>query len=129
MEGLQLKPNHNLCFLTTLSGIPLNSLYLSIMSAEASTSSGQALQAKQVLYCEGRSTPLSIDEYRLLIESIGYSNTGHSDSIISDRAVCTLPPEYCEFGSHLTKCKAWLQEAHPELYEQYYSEGVPVPLK
>jgi len=36
--------------------------------------------------------------------------------------VCTLPPEYCEFGSHLTKCKAWLQEAHPNLYDQFYSD-------
>ncbi|GJJ16110.1 Translation machinery-associated protein 22 [Clathrus columnatus] len=37
-------------------------------------------------------------------------------------AVCSFPPEYCEFGSHLTKCKAWLQESHPDLFEKYYSE-------
>lgn len=36
--------------------------------------------------------------------------------------VCTFPPEYCEFGSHITKCKAWLAEEHPDLYEKYYSE-------
>ncbi|ESK89320.1 eukaryotic translation initiation factor 1-like protein [Moniliophthora roreri MCA 2997] len=36
--------------------------------------------------------------------------------------VCTFPPEYCEFGSSLTRCKAWLQENHPSLYESYYSE-------
>ncbi|KIM28248.1 hypothetical protein M408DRAFT_144967 [Serendipita vermifera MAFF 305830] len=37
-------------------------------------------------------------------------------------AVCSLPPEYCEFGSHFTKCKAWLEEAHPDLFERYYGE-------
>ncbi|KAK0236427.1 translation initiation factor SUI1 [Armillaria nabsnona] len=37
-------------------------------------------------------------------------------------AVCSYPPEYCEFGEHLTRCKEWLQEAHPDLYEKYYSD-------
>ncbi|KAL0581421.1 Translation machinery-associated protein 22 [Marasmius crinis-equi] len=37
-------------------------------------------------------------------------------------AVCTFPPEYCEFGSSLTRCKTWLQENHPSLFEKYYSE-------
>lgn len=37
--------------------------------------------------------------------------------------VCTFPVEYCEFGSHLTKCKEWLHETHADLYEKYYSEG------
>ncbi|KAG8703555.1 Translation machinery-associated protein 22 [Ceratobasidium sp. 394] len=37
-------------------------------------------------------------------------------------SVCSLPPEYCEFGSSLTKCKAWLQEEHPDLFDKYYSE-------
>jgi density-regulated protein DRP1 len=37
--------------------------------------------------------------------------------------VCSLPPEYCEFGSHFTKCKTWLEEEHPDLFQQYYSEG------
>ncbi|KAG8802377.1 hypothetical protein FRC18_007563, partial [Serendipita sp. 400] len=36
--------------------------------------------------------------------------------------VCGFPPEYCEFGSHLTKCKAWLEEEHPALFQRYYSE-------
>jgi len=36
--------------------------------------------------------------------------------------VCSLPAEYCEFGSHLTKCKTWLQENHPAVYDRYYSE-------
>ena len=31
--------------------------------------------------------------------------------------------EYCEFGSHLTRCKEWLHETHPDLFEKYYSEG------
>nr|GAT55661.1 predicted protein [Mycena chlorophos] len=36
--------------------------------------------------------------------------------------VCSYPPEYCEFGSSLTRCKDWLKERHPDLFEQYYSE-------
>ncbi|GAA5992804.1 hypothetical protein JCM11641_001045 [Rhodosporidiobolus odoratus] len=38
-------------------------------------------------------------------------------------AVCSYPPEYCEFNSKSAKCKAWLQEAHPELFAKYYSES------
>ncbi|KJA29690.1 hypothetical protein HYPSUDRAFT_126647 [Hypholoma sublateritium FD-334 SS-4] len=36
--------------------------------------------------------------------------------------VCSFPLEYCEFGSSLTKCKEWLKEEHPDLYDKYYSE-------
>ncbi|KIM78290.1 hypothetical protein PILCRDRAFT_824503 [Piloderma croceum F 1598] len=36
--------------------------------------------------------------------------------------VCTFPPEYCEFGSSLTRCKEWLQEEHPDLFDKYYSD-------
>ena|SRR6266850_1787385 len=39
------------------------------------------------------------------------------------RLVCTFPPEYCEFGNSLSKCKEWLQGQRPDLYEKYYSEG------
>ncbi|CAG8562384.1 6806_t:CDS:2 [Acaulospora colombiana] len=38
--------------------------------------------------------------------------------------VCGFPPEYCEFGSHLTKCKAWLEEKDPALFERFYGEGI-----
>ena len=37
--------------------------------------------------------------------------------------VCGFPPEYCEFGSSLTRCKEWLKEEHPVLYDRYYSDG------
>ncbi|KAG0700934.1 translation initiation factor SUI1 [Suillus ampliporus] len=36
--------------------------------------------------------------------------------------ICTFPPEYCEFGSSLTRCKEWLQGAHTQLFEKYYSD-------
>jgi len=36
--------------------------------------------------------------------------------------VCTFPLEYCEFGSHFTRCKEWLLKEHPDQYEKYYSE-------
>lgn len=38
-------------------------------------------------------------------------------------SVCTFPPEYCEFGSSLTRCKEWLQGAHSQLFDKYYSDG------
>ncbi|KAI9838654.1 MAG: Translation machinery-associated protein 22 [Sarea resinae] len=37
--------------------------------------------------------------------------------------VCTLPPEYCEFGGTVKKCKDWLENNHPDLYERLYSDG------
>ncbi|KAL6307073.1 eukaryotic translation initiation factor 1-like protein [Sparassis latifolia] len=36
--------------------------------------------------------------------------------------VCTFPVEYCEFGSRFTKCKEWLKNEHPDLFDKYYSE-------
>jgi len=36
--------------------------------------------------------------------------------------VCSFPPEYCEFGSSVSKCKTWLAEEHPDLYEKYWSD-------
>ncbi|KAF8505927.1 density-regulated protein DRP1 [Russula emetica] len=36
--------------------------------------------------------------------------------------VCTFPPEYCEFGNSLSKCKEWLQAQRSDLYERYYSD-------
>lgn len=36
--------------------------------------------------------------------------------------VCTLPPEYCEFGVSLKRCKEWLAQNEPELFDKLYSE-------
>ncbi|ANZ73641.1 BA75_00411T0 [Komagataella pastoris] len=35
--------------------------------------------------------------------------------------VCSFPPEYCEFGGTFNKCKAWLEEEHPQLFQSLYS--------
>ncbi|ELR07990.1 Translation machinery-associated protein 22 [Pseudogymnoascus destructans] len=35
--------------------------------------------------------------------------------------VCTLPPEYCEFGGTTKKCQEWLEENHPDMSERIYS--------
>lgn len=37
--------------------------------------------------------------------------------------VCSYPPEYCSYGSRISKCKKWLADAHPDLFERYYSAG------
>ncbi|VVT57150.1 uncharacterized protein SAPINGB_P005559 [Magnusiomyces paraingens] len=34
--------------------------------------------------------------------------------------VCSFPPEYCEFGGTVKRCKDWLEKAHPSLYSQLY---------
>ncbi|KAH8592047.1 translation initiation factor SUI1 [Bisporella sp. PMI_857] len=35
--------------------------------------------------------------------------------------VCTLPPEYCEFGGTVKKCQDWLQNENPTMYERLWS--------
>ncbi|KAI9869061.1 MAG: Translation machinery-associated protein 22 [Trichoglossum hirsutum] len=36
--------------------------------------------------------------------------------------VCTLPPEYCEFGGTVKKCEEWLKTNHPDMHARIYSE-------
>ncbi|KAI9824217.1 MAG: Translation machinery-associated protein 22 [Thelocarpon impressellum] len=36
--------------------------------------------------------------------------------------VCTLPPEYCEFGGTVKRCRDWLEKAHPDMFERLYSD-------
>lgn len=35
--------------------------------------------------------------------------------------ICTLPPEYCEYGGTVKKCQDWLQTAHPDMYGKIWS--------
>ncbi|KAM0564055.1 hypothetical protein ACHAPJ_000263 [Fusarium lateritium] len=35
--------------------------------------------------------------------------------------VCTLPPEYCEYGGTVKKCQEWLEKNEPELYSRIWS--------
>ncbi|OIV97399.1 hypothetical protein TanjilG_17583 [Lupinus angustifolius] len=37
--------------------------------------------------------------------------------------ICSLPPEYCEFGSDFDKCKPWLIQNVPELYPNLVKEA------
>jgi hypothetical protein len=37
--------------------------------------------------------------------------------------VCSLPTEYCEFGSRVSKCKAWLEGVNTVEYERIWGEG------
>ncbi|KAI9776588.1 MAG: Translation machinery-associated protein 22 [Geoglossum umbratile] len=36
--------------------------------------------------------------------------------------VCTLPPEYCEFGGTVKKCEEWLRANHADMHTRIYSE-------
>ncbi|KAM0514252.1 hypothetical protein ACHAPE_007089 [Trichoderma viride] len=35
--------------------------------------------------------------------------------------VCTLPPEYCEYGGTVRKCQEWLEKHHPDMYSRIWS--------
>ncbi|KAF4974183.1 hypothetical protein FZEAL_8888 [Fusarium zealandicum] len=35
--------------------------------------------------------------------------------------VCTLPPEYCEYGGTVKKCQEWLQKNEPVMYDRIWS--------
>jgi density-regulated protein DRP1 len=35
--------------------------------------------------------------------------------------ICSLPPEYCEFGGTVAKCTAWLLQHHPAMHAELYS--------
>ncbi|KAJ3496205.1 hypothetical protein NLG97_g2832 [Lecanicillium saksenae] len=35
--------------------------------------------------------------------------------------VCTLPPEYCEYGGTVKKCQDWLQSNQKEMYDRIWS--------
>ncbi|KAH3997188.1 hypothetical protein HBH70_138020 [Parastagonospora nodorum] len=36
--------------------------------------------------------------------------------------VCSLPPEYCEFGGTTKKCEEWLEENHDDMHSKLYSK-------
>ncbi|XP_054820475.1 translation machinery-associated protein 22-like [Prosopis cineraria] len=38
-------------------------------------------------------------------------------------SVCSLPPEYCEFGPDFDKCKPWLVQNVPDLYPDLLKEA------
>ncbi|KAG6012169.1 Translation machinery-associated protein 22 [Claviceps lovelessii] len=35
--------------------------------------------------------------------------------------VCTLPPEYCEYGGTVKKCQEWLEKNHRDIYDRIWS--------
>ncbi|KAK0612907.1 translation initiation factor SUI1 [Bombardia bombarda] len=35
--------------------------------------------------------------------------------------VCTLPPEYCEYGGTVKKCQEWLEKNQPDMYSRIWS--------
>ncbi|KAK3191555.1 Translation machinery-associated protein 22 [Lecanicillium sp. MT-2017a] len=35
--------------------------------------------------------------------------------------VCTLPPEYCEYGGKVRKCQEWLEANQKEMYDRIWS--------
>ncbi|KAI8870929.1 density-regulated protein DRP1 [Ramicandelaber brevisporus] len=39
--------------------------------------------------------------------------------------VCTLPPEFCEYGVTIPRCKKWLEKNHPDLFAKYHGGSAP----
>lgn len=37
--------------------------------------------------------------------------------------VCTLPVEFCEFGKSFKKCKIWLEDTDPEMFNSLYNKN------
>ncbi|KAJ2342526.1 Translation machinery-associated protein 22 [Coemansia erecta] len=37
-------------------------------------------------------------------------------------AVCSMPPEYCEYSPSRKKCEQWLEDAHPKVHERLYGD-------
>ncbi|KAK5117714.1 Translation machinery-associated protein 22 [Meristemomyces frigidus] len=37
--------------------------------------------------------------------------------------ICSLPPEYCEYGGTTKKCEDWLSTTHPDLHESLYASA------
>ncbi|KAH9825735.1 Translation machinery-associated protein 22 [Teratosphaeria destructans] len=40
--------------------------------------------------------------------------------------ICSLPPEYCEYGGTVKKCSEWLLAAHPAMHGRLYSGDAAV---
>jgi len=38
-------------------------------------------------------------------------------------AICTLPTEYCEFGTSISKCRAWLEDEDKGEYDRLWGQG------
>jgi hypothetical protein len=70
-----------------------------------------------------RSTMLTEASSSLLIRQYLCSFASSLDLYEYENIVCSYPPEYCEFGSHLTRCKEWLESTHPDLFVKYWSDG------
>ncbi|KAJ5458925.1 hypothetical protein N7530_010869 [Penicillium desertorum] len=69
-----------------------------------------AVQARHVVYCGGE-------------DPRGANHNSNSFENMLIRIVCTLPPEYCEFGGTAKKCEEWLKENESDLWDKLYSEG------
>ncbi|TQV95798.1 hypothetical protein V2A60_000971 [Cordyceps javanica] len=41
--------------------------------------------------------------------------------VVTYCGVCTLPPEYCEYGGTVKKCQDWLQSNQKEMYDRIWS--------
>jgi hypothetical protein len=74
------------------------------------------------------------DNHRDLVDDTGNGEPTRRAQEVIYCEICTFPPEvqvhlisaniqYCEFSGSLTKCKAWLESEHPDLYNKLYSAG------
>lgn len=70
----------------------------------------------KVVYCGGQHSyhPWSIP--RASEAPVPWTNSRY-------HAVCTLPPEYCEYGGTVKKCQDWLLKNHPDMHERIWSPG------
>ncbi|KAJ6190092.1 hypothetical protein N7519_000113 [Penicillium mononematosum] len=78
----------------------------------AEVETAPVVQARHVVYCGGED----------LRTPRGANHNSNSFENMLIRIVCTLPPEYCEFGGTAKKCEEWLKENESDLWDKLYSE-------
>ena len=65
-----------------------------------------------------------------LVEEVGQLDISSRPALrtilnITYCGICSLPPEYCEFGSTVNKCKNWLESNDQHLYGVLYKGLTP----
>ncbi|OQE13464.1 hypothetical protein PENFLA_c047G04461 [Penicillium flavigenum] len=75
----------------------------------AEVETAPVVQARHVVYCGGE-------------DPRGANHNSNSFENMLIRIVCTLPPEYCEFGGTAKKCEEWLKGNESDLWDKLYSE-------
>lgn len=73
---------------------------------------------------------LSLEKMTDLVDGVGQLDISSRPALrtilnITYCGICSLPPEYCEFGTTVNKCKNWLENNDQHLYGVLYKGLTP----